>query len=64
LFIDGYTDSGAVGPPFLNPPPGDDIDGTLTVSVSTLFATGIMVPSSTIFTVTQPTVAIGAVTGS
>ena len=64
LFIDGYTDSGAVGPPFLNPPPGDDIDGTLTVSVSTLFATGIMVPSSTAFTVTQPTVAIGAVTGS
>jgi hypothetical protein len=62
LFIDGYTDSGAIGSP--NPPPGDDIDGTLTVSVSTLFATGIMVPSSTSFTVTQPTVSIGAVTGS
>jgi hypothetical protein len=62
LFIDGYTDSGAIGSP--NPPPGDDIDGTLTVSVSTLFATGIMVPSSTSFIVTQPTVSIGAVTGS
>jgi hypothetical protein len=62
LFTDGYTDSGAGGSP--NPPPGDDIDGTLTVSVSTLFATGIMVPSSAVFTVTQPTVSIGAVTGS
>ena len=65
LFIDGYTDSGAVGPPFLNPPPGDDIDGTLTVSVSTLFAANsIMVPGSAVFTVTQPTIAIGAVSGS
>ena len=65
LFIDGYTDSGAVGPPFLNPPPGDDIDGTLTVSVSTLFAANsIMVPSSAVFTVTQPTISIGAITGS
>jgi hypothetical protein len=62
LFTDGYTDSGAGFDP--NPPPGDEIDGTLTVSVSTLFATGIMVPSSASFTVTQPTIAIGAVTGS
>jgi hypothetical protein len=62
LFTDGYTDSGAGFDP--NPPPGDVIDGTLTVSVSTLFATGIMVPSSTTFTVTQPTVAISAITGS
>jgi hypothetical protein len=62
LFTDGYTDSGAGGNP--NPPPGDDIDGNLTVSVSTLFATGIMVPSSAVFTVTQPTVSISAVTGS
>jgi hypothetical protein len=63
LFTDGYTDSGAIG--FPNPPPGDDIDGTLTVSVSTLFAANsIMVPGSAVFTVTQPTIAIGAVTGS
>jgi hypothetical protein len=62
LFTDGYTDSGAGFNP--NPPPGDEVDGILTVSVSTLFATGIMVPSSASFTVTQPTVAIGAVTGS
>ena len=62
LFTDGYTDSGAAFSP--NPPPDDIIDGTLTVSVSTLFATGIMVPSSTAFTVVQPTIAVGAVTGS
>ena len=63
LFTDGYTDSGAIGSP--NPPPGDDIDGTLTVSVSTLYAANsIMVPSSAVFTVVQPTIAIGAVTGS
>ena len=62
LFTDGYTDSGAGFSP--NPPPGDAIDGTLTVSVSTLFATGIMVPSSASFSVVQPTIAIGAVTGS
>jgi hypothetical protein len=65
LFTDGYTDSGAIGPPALNPPPGDDIDGTLTVSVSTVFASNsIMVPSSAVFTVVQPTIAVGAVTGS
>ena len=62
VFTDGYTDSGAGFDP--NPPPGDAIDGTLTVSVSTLFATGIMVPSSSAFTVVQPTIAISAVTGS
>jgi hypothetical protein len=62
LFTDGYTDSGAGFDP--NPPPGDVIDGTLTVSVSTLFATGIMVPNSASFAVTQPTLAIPSITGS
>ena len=62
LFTDGYTDSGAAFSP--NPPPDDVIDGTLTISVSTLFATGIMVPSSASFTVTQPTLAIPSITGS
>ena len=58
LFTDGYTDPGP-------PAPGDAIDGTLTVSVSTLFAANsIMVPGSAVFTVTQPTIAIGPVTGS
>jgi hypothetical protein len=45
-------------------PPDDVVDGTLTVNVSSLYATGIMVPSSQVFTVTQPTIAVGAVTGS
>jgi len=44
--------------------PDDVVDGTLTVNVSSLYATGIMVPSSQVFTVTQPTIAVGAVTGS
>ena len=58
LFTDGYADTAG-------PPPGDDIDGTLTVSVSTLFAANsIMVPSSAVFTVTQPTIAVGGVGGS
>ena len=65
LFTDGYTDSGAIGIP--NPPPGDDIDGTLTVNVSTLFAANSPMvggSGSAAFTVVQPTIAIGAVTGS
>ena len=57
LFTDGYTDPGP-------PAPGDVVDGTLTVSASTLFATGIMVPGSTVFTVTSPTIVVDAVTGS
>ena len=44
--------------------PNDLVDGTLTVNVSSLYATGIMVPASSTFTVTQPIIAIGAVSGS
>jgi hypothetical protein len=63
VFTDGYVDPGQHPS---NPVPDytDSVDGTLTVSVSLLFATGIMVPSSAVFTVTNPTVAVGAVTGS
>jgi hypothetical protein len=63
VFTDGYTDPGQHPS---NPVPDytDSIDGTLTVSVSLLYATGIMVPSSAVFTVTNPTVSVGAVTGS
>ena len=63
VFNDGYVDPGQHPS---NPVPDytDSVDGTLTVSVSLLFATGIMVPSSAVFTVTNPTVAVGAVTGS
>ena len=71
LFTDGYVDPG-IAPLIPGPqvattamfPPDDVVDGTLTVNVSTLFATGIMVPAATTFTVTQPVVAVGAVTGS
>lgn len=71
LFTDPYVDPG-IGSVFPGPQtattamflPDDVVDGTLTVNVSSLYATGIMVPGSLIFTVTQPTIAIGAVTGS
>ena len=64
LWNDGYVDP-ATGPHSPSTiPPEDFVNGTLTVSASVLFATGIMVPSSTIFTVTNPTVAVGVVTGS
>jgi hypothetical protein len=63
LFTDGYVDPGQYP---LNPSPDytDVVDGTLTVNVSSLYATGIMVPSSQIFTVTNPIIAVSAVTGS
>ena len=63
LFTDGYVDPGQYP---LNPSPDytDVVDGTLTVNASSLYATGIMVPSSQIFTVTPPIIAVSAVTGS
>jgi hypothetical protein len=71
LFNDGYVDPAllAVGTkPF--PPDYDEfgdtdlVDGTLTVSVSTLYATGIMVPSSQTFSVAGPTVGVGAISSA
>jgi hypothetical protein len=73
LFTDGYVDPGIapIAPPGATQtatagmfPPGDSVDGTLTVNASSLYATGIMVPASQVFTVTQPIIAVGAVTGS
>lgn len=72
VFTDGYVDPGitAFTPPQVqtqtaaNFPPDDVVDGTLSVSVSYLYATGIMVPSSAVFTVTQPTVTIGSITAT
>jgi len=68
-FIDNYTDpvpannpDGSANNP-LNYPPGDAVDGTLTVSANVLYATGILVPSGT-FAVVNPTIAISAITGS
>jgi len=70
LFTDGYVDPGIA---FIPPgpqnattaeyPPDDVVDGTLTVNVSSLYATGVMVPASQLFTVTQPIITVGAVTG-
>ena len=55
-FIDNYTDPG----PFIGP--GDDVDGTFTVQASSLYATGILIPTGTgNFTVTRPTITVGAV---
>lgn len=54
-FTDGYTDPGP-------PAPGDVVDGTLSVAISSLFATGILVPTGTgNFTVTIPTISVGAI---
>lgn len=54
-FIDNYTDPGP-------PAPGDAVDGTFTVSASSLYATGILVPAGTgSFTVTQPTILVGTI---
>jgi hypothetical protein len=63
LFTDGYVDPGQYP---LNPQPDytDGVDGTLTVNVSSLYATGIMVPASQTFTVANPIIAVSAVTGS
>ena len=64
LWNDGYVDPATSPHSPSTIPPVDFVNGTLTVSASVLFATGIMVPSSAIFTVTNPTVTVGAVTGS
>jgi hypothetical protein len=67
-YVDNYVDPGTfpVGPnpapPAANFPPGDLVDGTFTLSVSHLYATGVLDPSGTgNFTVTQPTIAVGAI---
>lgn len=59
-WIDNYVD------PFPaiaeNPPPGDEVYGTVNLSVSLLTATGTLVPSGTgTFTVTQPVVTLGGI---
>jgi hypothetical protein len=52
-FIDNYVDPGP-------PAPGDAVDGTFSIAVSLVFATGVLVPSGFgNFTVTQPTVTFG-----
>lgn len=62
-FLDGYTDPDTnAGMPELTNPPGDRVDGTFSVSASSVYATGILIPTGTgNFTVTRPTITIGAV---
>lgn len=68
-FIDNYTDPVPANNPdgtpnnIVNYPPYDAVDGTLTISVGLLYATGVLVPSGT-FAVTNPTVSLSAITGS
>lgn len=59
-FFDNYTDPGNY---YLDSPNTiDQIDGTITVSVSAKYATGVLVPTGFgNFSVTNPTVTIGAV---
>ena len=66
VFTDGYVDPVVGIPPgrTFGPdpvPPEDLVDGTLTVSCNLRYATGIMVPSSAVFAVAQPTLGIGAI---
>jgi hypothetical protein len=68
-FVDNYVDPGiaalGAGLPTQTAteadfPPGDSVDGTFSIAVSLVFATGVLVPSGLgNFTVTQPTVTFG-----
>ena len=62
-WIDGYTDPTAGQPG--NPPPGDQVDGLITVNVSTQEAFGTLIPvSAGNFTVESPVVSYSAISGS
>lgn len=64
LWNDGYVDPATAPHTPSTIAPEDYVDGTLTVNVSYLYATGIMVPNSAVFTVTQPTVSLGAISAT
>jgi hypothetical protein len=69
LFNDNYVDPGIAAMPPENPdqtatsadfPPDDAVDGTFSIAVSLVYATGVLVPGGFgNFTVTQPTVTFG-----
>ena len=60
-WIDGYVDPGPAVPE--NPAPGDEVYGTMNLSVSTLEPTGVLQPAgSGSFTVTSPLITLGAIT--
>jgi hypothetical protein len=63
-FTDGYLDPDDTAPsgPGQRTSPDDIVDGTLSVAVSSLYSTGILVPSGTgNFTVTRPTISVGII---
>jgi hypothetical protein len=63
-FVDGYIDPDDAVPsgPGQRTDPNDIVDGTLSVSISSLYATGILVPAGTgNFTVSRPTIVVGAI---
>jgi hypothetical protein len=63
-WIDAYTNPvPGGGLPASSFPPGDGVDGTISLSCTTLEATGVLVPAGTgNFTVQSPSVTIGAIT--
>jgi hypothetical protein len=56
VLTDGYIDPGA-------PAPGDSVDGTLTITVEELKASGSLVPTGT-FTITSPTYSLSSIAAS
>lgn len=56
LLTDNYVDPGS-------PAPGDSVDGTLTITVDELKATGQLVPTGT-FTVNSPSYSVSSITAS
>jgi len=68
-WVDGYTDPvpqpvapDGYTPPASEFPPGDVVDGTLTIAISRLYATGTLVPAgSGAFVVETPSVTISAI---
>ena len=60
-WTDNYTDSGAGGSP--NPPPGDLVDGTLTLTVDQVRPSGFLQPSGT-FTIVASSASVSAISGS
>jgi hypothetical protein len=66
-WTDGYVDPDTLNPGYPNPvtihPPGDVVDGTLSLTVEEFKATGPLAPSGT-FTINSPTYSISAITVS